>query len=405
MKRTLFLFNPENDLALANGSPYFCAPESARVMKSDLSLLPLWYAEGKGTVWTDTLPEESEWLEMIASLNLNADWAESDSLPAHLLSDADLLLFPWGWSPACVDFFRKRGIAEQLLPDAAQIDLVRQLSHRSTTLSVLRELQQNSSLPFASFASGVKQTTLDQIHDFAAQHKSCVYKAPWSGSGKGIHWCAPHHKMERLDHWAEGILAKQGSVIAEQKYNKILDFAMEFHCQEQQATFSGYSLFYTDMYGTYEGNLLASDSDIEKQLSNYVSPEILQRLRQSLVEILTTLIAPHYQGYMGIDMFVYQTEEKHYAIHPCVEINLRMNMGMVARLIYDLHVEEGKQGIYSVDYQKEAAELYADHRQRMETQKGEIRNGKLSSGYFSLTPVTRKSHYRVRVEIKEMDIL
>lgn len=405
MNRTLLLFNPENDLALANGSPYFCAPDSARMMRNDLSLLPIWYAAGKGTVCIDTLPEDSEWLEMISKLKLDADWIVSDSLPPHLLSDSDLFLSPWGWSPACVDFFRKRGIADQLLPDADQMDLVRQLSHRSTSLTVLCELRQNTSLPFASFESGVELTTLDQIHNFAAQHKSCVYKAPWSGSGKGIHWRTTHHKMERLDHWAEGILAKQGSVIAEQKYNKILDFAMEFHCQELQASFSGYSLFYTDLYGTYKGNLLASDSHIEKQIGQYVSPEILQRLRQSLENTLTTLIAPHYNGYLGIDMFVYQTEVEHYAIHPCVEINLRMNMGMAARLIYDLHVEEGKQGIYSVDYVKDASELYTDHCQRMETQKGVIRNGKLSSGYFSLTPVTPKSHYRARVEIKETNVL
>lgn len=405
MKRALFLFNPENDLALANGSPYFCAPNSARMMRTDLSLLPLWYANGVGTVLAESLPADTAWIEMIGTLNLKASWVEKDDLLPESLSASDLLLFPWGWSPACVDFFRKKGIADWLLPNSDQIDSMRHLSHRSTALRVLSELQQNTFLPFASFESGIELTTLDQIHNFAAQHKSCVYKAPWSGSGKGIHWRAAHHKMERLDHWAEGILAKQGSVIAEQKYNKCLDFAMEFHCQEQRAGFSGYSLFYTDPYGTYKGNLLASDNYIQEQLSQYVAPAILQRLQQSLEDILTRIIAPHYNGYMGIDMFVYQTEDEHYAIHPCVEINLRMNMGMVARLICDLHVEEGKRGLYSVDYLKDATELYADHIQRMETQKGVIRNGKLSSGYFSLTPVTPESHYRARVEIIETTTL
>lgn len=405
MKRTLFLFNPENDLALANGSPYFCAPNSARMMRTDLSLLPLWYANGEGTVLAESLPADTAWMEMTGKLDLKADWVEKDDFLSDPLSGSDLLLFPWGWSPACVDFFRKKGIADRLLPNADQIHIVRRLSHRSTALRVLSELQQNTILPFASFESGIELTTIDQIHSFAAQHKSCVYKAPWSGSGKGIHWCAPHHKMERLNHWAEGILAKQGSVIAEQKYNKCLDFAMEFHCQEQQASFSGYSLFYTDPYGSYKGNLLAGDNYIQKQLSQYAAPEILQRLRQSLEAILTRIIAPHYNGYMGIDMFVYQTEEGLYTIHPCVEINLRMNMGMVARLICDLHVEEGKRGLYSVDYMNDATALYADHIQRMETQKGVIRNGKLSSGYFSLTPITPESHYRARVEIIETTAL
>ncbi len=211
--------------------------------------------------------------------------------------------------------------------------------------------------------------------------------------------------MDRLDHWAEGILDKQKSVIAEQKYNKSIDFAMEFNCKEQQATFSGYSLYYTDPYGSYKGNLLASDTSIQDQLSQSVSLEILQRLQQSLEVILSKIIAPHYNGYLGVDMFIYKTEDGLYLIHPCVEINLRMNMGMVARLIYDLHIEEGKRGLYSVDYLKDPTKLYADHCQRMKTQKGVIKKGKLSSGYFSLTPISPESHYRARVEIIDTIVL
>ena len=35
---------------------------------------------------------------------------------------------------------------------------------------------------------------------------------------------------------------------------------------------------------------------------------------------------------------------------PCVEINLRMNMGVVARLIYDNYVCDGVQGRYVIEY-------------------------------------------------------
>ena len=45
--KTLYLFNPENDMALASGSPYYMAPASTRKMASDLATLPAWYA-GKG---------------------------------------------------------------------------------------------------------------------------------------------------------------------------------------------------------------------------------------------------------------------------------------------------------------------------------------------------------------------
>ena len=41
----LYLFNPENDMALACGDPYYMAPASARRMAAELSVLPAWYAE------------------------------------------------------------------------------------------------------------------------------------------------------------------------------------------------------------------------------------------------------------------------------------------------------------------------------------------------------------------------
>ena len=43
-KRELYIFNPDNDLALANGEANYMPPASAQQMASDLALLPAWYA-------------------------------------------------------------------------------------------------------------------------------------------------------------------------------------------------------------------------------------------------------------------------------------------------------------------------------------------------------------------------
>ena len=40
----LYLFNPDNDLALGNNSPYYQPPASARQMAADLAVLPAWVA-------------------------------------------------------------------------------------------------------------------------------------------------------------------------------------------------------------------------------------------------------------------------------------------------------------------------------------------------------------------------
>ncbi len=108
MKRTYFLFNPENDLALANGSPYFCAPNSAKMMSADLSLLPLWFATEAGTVLAENLPVDTDWLEMISKLELKADWIKKEDFLSDQQTDSDLLFSPWGWSPACVGILQKK---------------------------------------------------------------------------------------------------------------------------------------------------------------------------------------------------------------------------------------------------------------------------------------------------------
>lgn len=53
--KTLYLFNPENDMALACGDSYYMPPASARRMAADLSVLPAWYAAPGDAVLTDAL--------------------------------------------------------------------------------------------------------------------------------------------------------------------------------------------------------------------------------------------------------------------------------------------------------------------------------------------------------------
>ena len=47
----LHLFNPENDLAIADGNANYCAPPSALKIAYDLSTLPLWYADEEDKVY------------------------------------------------------------------------------------------------------------------------------------------------------------------------------------------------------------------------------------------------------------------------------------------------------------------------------------------------------------------
>ena len=46
----LYLFNPENDLAIAFGGENYTPPPAAQLIGKELSTLPLWYADDDTTI-------------------------------------------------------------------------------------------------------------------------------------------------------------------------------------------------------------------------------------------------------------------------------------------------------------------------------------------------------------------
>ncbi len=113
-------------------------------------------------------------------------------------------------------------------------------------------------------------------------------------------------------------------------------------------TFAGYSLFSTNEQGAYIGNLLASDSQIEESIACCPVDELMV-IREALRTELASIYGNTYTGYLGVDMMVCRSDKENgYRVHPCVEINMRMNMGVVARLFYDRFVAPGSKGCFAV---------------------------------------------------------
>lgn len=111
---TLYVFNPENDMALADGHPGYTPPVQIQQMRRELWWLPQWWADEEDIVWNG---EE----------RLN-------------LSD-DTRILPWGWSPSLCHQLKQAGVQESLLPSRKELEQIRQLSHRQTAVSLLQELR------------------------------------------------------------------------------------------------------------------------------------------------------------------------------------------------------------------------------------------------------------------------
>ena len=304
----LYVFNPENDMALADGHPGYTPPVQIQQMRRELWWLPQWWADEEDIVWNG---EE----------RLN-------------LSD-DTRILPWGWSPSLCHQLKQAGVQESLLPSQKELEHLRQLSHRQTAVSLLQELR--SELPLDGHFAGnsVLCRSIEEAEETANAFGEALLKSPWSSSGRGLMKTDnPQWKA-----WTKRILKAQGSVVVEQFLHKVTDFALEFWLDGKGGVeYRGLSLFYTNERGAYLGNWVAPEDQKLAWLAQYIPLQYLQEIRAWWTARLSRF---DYAGPVGIDMMLAQE-----GICPCIEVNWRWTMGLVSCLV----AEQGRYGRMVVEY-------------------------------------------------------
>ena len=386
----MYLFNPDNDLALANFSANYTPPASALKIAEDLAILPVWYAPEKAKVVAGIAQNEP----FLSGLK------EIFPIRASLVPFSDISLFPeekvipWGWNPALRKRLRKAGVTEEKLPSMEELKQLRNDSGRQNAIHILNGLKaENKGFCGESYFF----STLDALLKFLLlRDGDKVLKMPNSGSGKGLIWIKGKITDKQTD-WCRRVIREQGGVVAEPVLDKIQDFAMEFNLSDAKPEFIGYSLFQSTPSGAYLGNLLMPETDIEKRLGEYTDTELLLQLQQSLAQKLARQF-PTYSGYLGVDMMVCKTGTG-YQIQPCVEVNLRMNMGIVAHIFHNRFVKAGSTGKFIVGFFKKQGEALA-FQQRVQTIFPLIvESGKIVSGFLPLTPITAETQYVAYVSV------
>lgn len=338
------LFFPSHDIALANGVRHFNPPAAALRLQEDLASL--------SQIWN------------------------------HPYENGEVVFpQPWGWDWDTRQHLHKEyHVKLSQLPTDEELGLIRQLSSRQTTIDLLTRLGGIQPLP-------VLLRSLDEVESFIDRHekegKPFVLKTPWSSSGRGLtRSSVPRATM--LKH-AHATIERMGGIMGEEWIdNKLQDFAMLFFVSDHDVRFIGYSLFDNDGT-TYRQGYLMSNEKIEQRLG--IEPKKLHQISTQYIAILTSLFEhffgkPWQLGFVGIDMFTYLSSPSlqtisstlHHqpttinttqssintepstinpkpssinpnpstlTLHPCVEMNLRCTMGVVCRLWYDHHQQEG----------------------------------------------------------------
>ena len=158
----LYLFNPENDLAIAFGGENYTPPPAAQLIGKELSALPLWYADDDSTIYIpDKLP--SDFLHTLAPLNLKISTVTPDRLDGAQVKQIHV----WGWNRDLIKRLRLAGIDKTLLPSARQCDTIRELSHRKFSAEIGKYLRNRIDYPFPELP--VELHTADEIRSFTEQ--------------------------------------------------------------------------------------------------------------------------------------------------------------------------------------------------------------------------------------------
>lgn len=351
MRPMRFIFNPEHDLCVANGDPHFVPPASA-----------LEFGENCSDVvrWMEGLERGFEGMYQV---------------------------LPWGWNTMLKCNLLKEGYLSSYLPSDNEIARIRELSHRKYAIEAMNFIKRVN-VDFQWPEAAVFISDLGQLRDYLTLHDKIVLKSPLSGSGKGLRWVTSH-LSESDQGWCKNIIVKYGGVIVEERYDVVQDCAMLFRCAGASVEFAGYSLFYTEN-GQYTSNLLASNDLIVEKLSHFIDVEVLLVVKKALLAYLKMRFAGNYNGYIGVDQFVYRRDDN-FLFHPAVEINVRMTMGLLARNIFDNHIDtiarmaggkiiDGEQ-IMKVYYRRQKREL--------------LNELSCSSSIFTLCKLDEQSRYSI----------
>ncbi|MBQ0081818.1 MAG: hypothetical protein KBT41_00835 [bacterium] len=368
----LYIFNPEHDMALAAWSANYQAPESTLFLASDLAMLPRWYAERGGVVFN-----------------------RGDLTPFDGEGDRFEMVEPWGWDPAVRRLLIVNGVSENILPKDGKLEKIRDLSHRRIATKAMDFLRADLSGRWELPMAAEELHSVDEVRNYCERYGQTVLKAPWSSSGRGVYWTDANF-TQSVSGWIKRVIDKQGSIMAEKALKRRMDFAMEFRVVDQKTEFVGYSLFITEKSGMYRGNRLMSNEDILAELGKKVDVEEIDAAKESLTRFIDGHIAHTYYGYIGVDMFIYE-ENGEMRLNPVVEINLRMTMGVVARILYDRYVAKGVKGLFMIEH-KSPGRLYVHHQWQNAKEKMQYdSNGKMTEGYLSLCDVTPNTLYRASI--------
>lgn len=213
-----------------------------------------------------------------------------------------------------------------------------------------------------------------QIQGYQNIYDEIVLKLPYSSSGRAVfRYPIKTTKEEIRELWQTISKFKDFSV--EALLEKRSDWATEFYIDENgEVHFINISQFFVEATARYQGNIIDSQDEIRKRLSESFSEANLNDIIQAQKEILKKELAPFYHGFVGIDMLVFEDKKsKKHLIYPAVEVNIRATMGLIADYIYRFYKNRST---YKIIYHSKGLEDFAINNPHIQIINREVKDAK-----------------------------
>lgn len=341
--RIIYLFNPQNDLCLANGSRNFTPPASAVKLAQAGACLPMWYAKPGSYFWGAV---NAKWYKEIT------ETFGTEVFPTQMpLSEGSVK--PWGWSLQTREYLLRCGFSVNVLPSVETVENWRNLSSRVTNVPLLERII--SLLP--DTPDGPKSPRICRSREEALrtirEMGRAILKLPWSGSGRGQQ-ISDRTTAAELEIRIDGMIKHQGAIEISPYYDKLSDFAMLW----DEGGFAGFSFFRTDTHGGWTENLLLDDEVIMHQISECLGfPVGFSYLIEKIGSEIEELASRYgYKGPVGVDFLVARGEKDNFLVP--VEVNWRRTMGHVAHNLKKNYMADSSQGHFRIVDSKRIDEPY-----------------------------------------------
>jgi hypothetical protein len=252
----------------------------------------------------------------------------------------NLWFSPWGWSPAVYRHFKPwEPFSHPLWSSNPFANWRKELAgilSRETSYQLLKKIFAIKSANPSAYSlitipdmpmEVYKEENLTEI--LQKQSPPLIVKTPFSASGRGLFRIRTAEDAPEKSLWVKGMLKRQGKIYIEKMLRKVQDVSFQFYMNPDEITFLGHNYFYAEASGQFAGCAIGipeTSSPLFRD-QKLVSESIGQASELLHKGVSALGLNKHYTGPAGIDGIFTEDTNGKLKLQPCLEINLRYNMG------------------------------------------------------------------------------